>query len=114
MTSRRRPAPPLTPEEVRALQDLEDQVLAILLDLTEGRFDDYLDFEAEYHGELKLIYSREAGTLGFECEIQHPPSSKGRTIYVWFSGEDLTDALKALRDEAIRARAQPLQAETDG
>lgn len=68
------------------------------------------DLDAEYRGELKLIYSREAGTLGFECEIQHPPSSKGRTIYVWFSDEDLTDALKAMRDEAIRARSKPMEA----
>lgn len=68
------------------------------------------DLEAEYQGELKLIYAREAGTLVFECEIMNPPSSKGRTVYVYFMDEDLTDALKAMRDEAIRARSQPMEA----
>jgi hypothetical protein len=68
------------------------------------------DLEAEYQGELKLALAREPGTIIFECEIMYPPSSKGRTIYVYFGGEDLTDGLKAMRDEAIRVRSIPLEA----
>jgi len=67
------------------------------------------DLEAERNGEMRLIYAGEPGTLIFECEIMHPPSSKGRTIYVYFGGDDLTDALKAMRDEAIRVRSQPME-----
>lgn len=70
------------------------------------------DLEGEYRGELKLIYAADPGTLGFECEIHHPPSSKGRTVYVWFSDDDLVDALKAMRDEAIRARSQTMSGST--
>lgn len=67
--------------------------------------------EPEYKGELKVIPVREADTyaLVFECEIMEPPSSKGKTIYVYFQDEDVTDALKALRDEAIKARSKPME-----
>lgn len=54
------------------------------------------DLEGEYHGDIKTLYG--------------PPGSKGRTIYVYFQGDDVTDVLKILRDEAIRVRSQPLEA----
>lgn len=67
------------------------------------------DLEGEYNGELKTIPA-EAGTLVFECEIRHPPSSEGRTIYVFFQGADLVEAMKLLKAEAIRARSKPMAA----
>lgn len=67
------------------------------------------DLEGEYHGDIKTLYGP-PGTIVIECEIQQPPSSKGRTIYVYFQGDDVTDVLKILRDEAIRVRSQPLEA----
>lgn len=68
------------------------------------------NFEAAHGGDLKVIYGQEPGTLIFECEIQQPRSSKGRTIYVYFQDDDLTDAMKLLKAEAIRARSKPIKA----
>jgi hypothetical protein len=67
------------------------------------------DLESVYDGDMRTI-SAPPGTVVLECAMEGPPSMKGRTVYVVFEGEDLTDALKLLRDEAIRARAQPLSA----
>lgn len=66
------------------------------------------DFAASYDGDLRIIYGREPGTILFECEVQQPPSMKGRTIYVYFQDADLTDAMKVLKAEAIRARSKPM------
>ena len=66
------------------------------------------DFEADYRGDLRIIYGEEPGTVVFECEVMNPRSSRGRTIYVYFQADDLTDAMKVLRDEAIRLRSKPM------
>lgn len=66
-----------------------------------------LGMEAEHKGDLIEIPCPR-GTVMFECEIRQPPSMKGRTVYVYFQDDDLTDALKVLRDAAIYARSQPL------
>lgn len=66
-------------------------------------------FETEFGGDLKVIYGQEPGTVIFECEVMQPKSSRGRTIYVYFQENDLTDAMKLLRSEAIRARSQPME-----
>lgn len=71
--------------------------------------DSPLGMEAEYEGDLIEIPSPR-GIVTFECEIQQPPSLKGRTVYVFFQDADLTDALKVMRDGAIYARSQPMEA----
>ena len=70
--------------------------------------DSILGMEAEYDGELIEIPAPR-GTVVLECEIRSPKSSAGRTVYVFFTDKDLTDALKVLRDGAIYARSQPME-----
>jgi hypothetical protein len=45
-------------------------------------------------------------TNGFavQCEIDHPASSAGRTVYLRLDEDDLVDLLRVLRDEAVRQR----------
>lgn len=71
------------------------------------RYDEKEILVSERKGELIEIPCQK-GTVMFECEIQQPKSMKGRTVYVYFQDEDLTDALKVLRDAAIYARSQPM------
>lgn len=68
-----------------------------------------LGIESEYAGEIIEIPCQR-GTVVIECELYSPPSMKGRTVYVAFQDEDLTDALKVLRDAAIYARSKPMEA----
>ena len=54
-----------------------------------------------YDGKVKYIYG---DVLAIECEVINPPSSRGRTVYVFLNDADVTDVLLELRDAAIRAR----------
>lgn len=73
--------------------------------------DSILGMEAEYEGEMIEIPSP-TGCVVIECELVNPPSSKGQKVYVFFEGDDLTDALKLLRDEAIHMRSKPMEVAT--
>lgn len=67
-----------------------------------------LGMVAEHKGEMIEIPSP-TGCVVIECELVNPPSSAGQKVYVFFDGEDLTDALKLLRDEAIHMRSKPME-----
>jgi hypothetical protein len=68
----------------------------------------YDTMESEHKGPLKEVYSQD-GMVIIECEVQQPPSMKGRTVYVWFQDDDLLDVLKLLRDEAINVRSKAME-----
>lgn len=57
--------------------------------------------------ELKVIPA-DANYLVLECEVDHPKSTKGRTVYVIFEGDEVTKLLLEARHVAIRARSKPL------
>jgi hypothetical protein len=44
-----------------------------------------------------------------ECEAISPPSSVGRTVYLWLDVEETTDLLKELRGKAIADRFRSMQ-----
>lgn len=80
---------------------------------TDWNFADIFDKETmRGTGDLKVqsIYDREEERhdgIVIECEIMNPPSSKGKTIYVFFNAEDVTKALLEFRSSARLARSQP-------
>jgi hypothetical protein len=39
-----------------------------------------------------------------ECEAVQPPSMVGRSVHVYFTGEQVTEILKILRQSAIESR----------
>lgn len=45
-----------------------------------------------------------------ECEVTHPPSAEGRSVYLWLNDADVTTLLLELRDAARIARSAPLSA----
>lgn len=77
---------------------------------TDWNFADIFDADSMLGtGDLKVmgIYDRENKRhdgLVIECEMVNPPSSKGKTIYVHFSADDVTKALLVFRDSARDAR----------
>lgn len=60
---------------------------------------------------LKVIYGTD-NINAIECEVIHPPSQKGRTVYLFLDVEDTTDLLRELRGMAIDARTKPMKKET--
>ena len=57
-----------------------------------------------YDGSIKFNYG---DFLAIECEVVNPPSSEGRTVYVFFDDEDVTKVLLELRSAAIRRASAP-------
>ena len=55
-------------------------------------------------GELKMLYG---DFLVIECEVYSPPSSEGRTVYVFLDDDDVTGLLRECRDAAKRHRTKP-------
>jgi hypothetical protein len=66
--------------------------------------------------DLKLMYGNadDAGrrmfALGIECEVTHPPSNAGRTVYLLLDDADVVRLLRELRSAAIRARSKAMGA----
>lgn len=60
-----------------------------------------------YDGELRIIPA-DGDYLVIECEIVRPPSSAGRTIYVFFDVEETVKLLAEAKHAAIRARSKPM------
>lgn len=58
-------------------------------------------------GELRTIPARDH-MLVIECEVVNPPSSTGRTVYVFFNVEEVPKLIAEARSAAIRARSQPM------
>jgi len=58
-------------------------------------------------GEIQTVPS-DGGHVILECEVQHPPSRVGKTVYVWLDARDVTDVLKLCRTAAINARSKPM------
>jgi hypothetical protein len=73
----------------------------------DARLARYGIYNASVKGRIKLIYG-DRDTFGFECEIMHPKSQAGRTVYVLLQGEDIADLLKELRAAAVRQRSKPM------
>ena len=53
---------------------------------------------------LKMLYG---DMLVIECEVYSPPSSEGRTVYVFLDDDDVTMLLQECRDAARRHRTDP-------
>ena len=46
--------------------------------------------------------------VGRECEVEHPPSLKGKPVVVFFTDDECEDLLRILRERAIRRRSIPM------
>jgi hypothetical protein len=55
-------------------------------------------------GGVKMLYG---DMLAIECEVYSPPSSEGRTVYVFLDDDDVTMLLRECRDAASRHRTDP-------
>lgn len=70
----------------------------------------------DLHEENDLrVVPAPVGHLVLECEVSQPPSSKRRTVYVYFEPEDVVRLIKEARSVAIAARSTTLtEAERSG
>lgn len=51
-----------------------------------------------------------ADIVVLECEAAYPPSSAGKTVYVYFDAEAVTKLIPELRQAAIAARKNAMEA----
>lgn len=42
--------------------------------------------------------------MAIPCVVDHPPSAKGKRVWVMLAGQDIDDVLVIVRDAAIRRR----------
>jgi hypothetical protein len=54
--------------------------------------------------KLKVIYGSGNPRVVIECDVIHPPSSVGRSAYLFLDDEEVTALLLELREAAIVAR----------
>lgn len=55
-----------------------------------------------------LTIPTQPGALVIECTLSDPPSMRGRTVHVWFDGEEIALLVRAARSAAIRQRSTPM------
>jgi hypothetical protein len=57
---------------------------------------------------IKVIPSNLPAELFIECEVEAPPSMRGRTVDLRIPAEQIPALLKAVRNTAIKARSNPM------
>ena len=57
-------------------------------------------------GEMRWIAWTEG--VGVICQVEHPPSSAGRTVHVFFTDDECEQLLRELRQRAIYRRRQTM------
>lgn len=64
--------------------------------------------KTHYDGEPRLILGMPGEGLTIECEVIHPPSSRGKRIPVYVDPDMVEKLLLEFRRHAARRRAGPL------
>lgn len=54
------------------------------------------------------IHTGDDGCAFIECEAVEPPSSRGKSVLVYLSPEDVTKTLLDLRRAAVKGRSTPM------
>lgn len=62
-----------------------------------------------HNGDPKTIATSDDMGVWLECEMTHPRSSEGKTVYVMFSPEDVDKLLLKFRSNAIARRRQGMR-----